>query len=176
MGGATSGCRRGSPADNSARRRAAWRQLAEQFGAPRAAYIADVHAADRIPTAAPDDSAGRERWTATFRLSRILKRRPAMGGHARRTRACSRIRDGSRSATPAASDSRPRGAAVPDPLAIGPTLDEIAGGFDAENMAQDPNAAWLVDFDAAERAGMALRIRVQLRLHGRRSSGCWCLG
>src|SRR5262249_21350551 len=47
------------------------------------------------------------------------------------------------------------GVQIPDPLPVGPSPQ---AAFDATTIAADPNTGWMVDFSAAERVGMGVRI------------------
>lgn len=140
---------RSGPSD--AQRRAAWGQLGERFGAPRAAYIADVLQPTNVgarPTTAgaagapspafPDRPKPR---APTGPRTRVMPDRWLAIGWV----------NGPQAFTFA---GRP---IARDPLRVGPSPDASAG-FDASTLKDDPELGWLVDFDAAEAIGMGLRI------------------
>ena len=109
---------------------AAWRQLADRFGAPRASWIARAARAGERParaaawTRAPTAAVLPDRWIAL--------------GH----------RDGQRRFAAL-------GAPITDRLAVGP------GPYEAPSAAPlGESARWMIDFDRAVEAGMALRIEL----------------
>ena len=134
--------------DDTPGTRAAWSQLVDRFGAPRAAYIADALTPSNLNKRPPKSSDSPLFPTLTPRTegwprapyTRVLPDYWIAIGYA-----------GGRRFTFT-------GPAIPGTLAVGPTLDATTGALDAETLVNDPNAGWLVDFPAAERAGMALRI------------------
>jgi hypothetical protein len=126
---------------NPAARALAWRQLADQFGWRRAAWIASYMdpAAHRQVTAttgawrrAPYTRVLPDRWL-------VLAYR---GGHAVTTAWSGAVR----------SDPQP-GANHPPPLPTGP-----APGTNPADPFADPAVQWLTDFDAAVGVGMAVRL------------------
>lgn len=139
---------------SEARKQAAWAQLTERFGAPRAAYIAEVlqptNDAARPTTEVKPD--------APLPITPVFPPSPdggpVRGPHTRvmpqRWVAIGWV-NGARAFT---FTGRPITA---DPLRVGPSP-EAAGGFDATTLADDPDLGWLVDFNAAEANGMGLRI------------------
>jgi hypothetical protein len=142
---------------NEARRQAAWRQLTERFGAPRAAWIAEAllptNDAKRPPTEIATDAAIHP--TPNFPEAP----KPVPGGartHVMPDRWIATGWIGNRRAFTYAGRPIAR-----DPLQVGPST-EAARGFDARSLAADPELGWLVDFDAAEEVGMGLRIPFSL--------------
>src|SRR6266545_1226236 len=139
-------------ADDEERARVAWRQLADRFDPPRAAWVAHalkpLNPGDRptspiapdqpllkpvqFPSPAPRDEA----WTRAPQ-TRVLPSRWFVLGY---------------------KDGRlvinVKGAAIPDLLATGPNPSPSAVVDDA---GVDDGMRWIVDFDAAERVGMGIR-------------------
>jgi hypothetical protein len=110
---------------------AAWRQLADRFGAQRAAWIAQAVAAADPPQRAAT-------WTRAPATNVLPDRWIALG-----------YRDGARRF---AALGRP----IADTLALGPDPGELAATDPAAPLGDA--AHWLVDFDRAVEAGMGLRI------------------
>jgi hypothetical protein len=130
---------------DTTRLREAWRMLASRFGAERAAWVAraltptNLAARPGGPPAFPAPSASPARLTPRVRLLPDRWVATAYAGGA--VLAVATGRD-----------------VTPD-LAIGPDLDaEVA--VDDEQPAIDDGIRWMVDFDRAEEAGMALRLTV----------------
>jgi hypothetical protein len=143
-------------------RSAAWRQLAERFGAHRAAWIARALkprnpedrptspvAADKpLPkpikfpeTAAPEP--GKDFSWQRAPLARLLPDRWIAIAYS----------EGKVAATATGKD-------IKRPLAVGPDPQKTPAGTGAEELALDDGMKWMVDFDEAENVGMALRIKV----------------
>jgi hypothetical protein len=148
---------------DAARERSAWAQLAELFGPARAAHIADA--------VTPLDPADKPR--APVRPEQRLSPPPRFPEVPRRagtwTRApSSYVLPGRWVALGYAAGQRVFthwGDPIPEgPLAVGPSPET---GFDADGIAADPSVGWLVDFQAAERVGMGLRIFYTLPAGGR---------
>ena len=137
------------------RRIAAWNQLVDHFGAPRAAYIAGIvqprNAGDR-----PIDEIAADAELSVAPEFPNLTRHANAWRHPARTWVmpdrwvASLLVNGERRTY---VNPHP---IQRDPLIVGPSPD--AGGFDASTLASDPDIGWLVDFKAAEAMGMALRI------------------
>jgi hypothetical protein len=136
-----------------ARERSAWAQLAERFGPARAAWIAEalqpLNPADwpkapvppeaALPVAPrfPKPSRRTESWTRAPH-TRVLPKQWVALGYVRGKRVFA-----------------VSGKALRDPLMVGPSPKT---GFDADGMAADRDAGWLINFEKAEEAGMGLRI------------------
>jgi hypothetical protein len=144
--------------DKQDRRRAAWAQLAQQFGAPRAAWVAraikPTNPQDR-PTQAvadnqplpkppqfPDPPRHAESWTRPP-MVRTMPDRWAFFGY----------RDGQRVLFTWGERIPPELAAGPDPLAPRQSVPD-------DQLPIDPGVRWLVDFGEAVRVGMGLRLRL----------------
>lgn len=138
---------------NEARKQAAWGQLTERFGAPRAAYVADVmrptNDASRPGTEVAAD--------ASLSVSPVFPTPPTGPRRGPQTHvmpdrwvAIGWV-DGARAFTYAGRSI------TSDPLQVGPSPEQ-SGGFDATTLADHPALGWLVDFSAAEANGMGLRI------------------
>ena len=124
----------------------AWQQLAERFGAPRAAWIALT--VERLPAGEPagsglpnDETLPRraESWTRAPRTIVLPDCWVALG-----------YRSGRRLF---AQWGKP----IPESLSVGP---DPASQSVSDETAVDEGMAWMVDFDAAERVGMGLRIEL----------------
>lgn len=117
---------------NEGLKKAAWQQLATRFGPARAAWVAQ----------APEPAAGSTprpaSWTRAAH-SEVMPDRWVILGY----------QSGRLSLT---AWSGPR---VPDPLPVGPSP---AAPVSRTDPFQDPGIAWMVDFNAAVQAGMALSI------------------
>jgi len=130
---------------DTSKEQAAWGQLVERFGVPRATRLCEallptnLPALDREPPAFPSHVPRTDTWTRTPE-TRVLPGRWVALGYA-----------GGRQVFAVAGNQ------VPDTLAVGPSPD-LQRGFDAETLANDPAVGWLVDFAAAERVGMGLRV------------------
>ncbi len=145
---------------DAARERAAWRQLNERYGAARAAWLVRVKAPlnpEQQPTAPLADAAPLDpapvfpevtveddgqnsawRHAATARLlparwTAVALARGALLGHA-------------------------SGKDIVHPLAVGPAPQAALTPVDATEPALDAAMRWMIDFEAAEAAGMALRL------------------
>jgi hypothetical protein len=139
----------------------AWRQLADRFGAPRAAWIAralrPLNPADRptapVPAAKPlpkpivfpTPPARAAAWTRAP-VTRVLPRRWYVLGY-----------NGGQLVASAA------GNAVPDELAMGPDPSAPAAAPTGDP-ATDAGIKWMVDFAEAERIGMGVRLPLHLGL------------
>ena len=137
-----------------ARRQAAWGQLTERFGPPRAAYIAEATHPTNDNQRPQDEIAPDE----ALDVQPTFPGRPTPttpGGPRTRLMPDRWIATGWIGTNRAfAFAGRP---IARDPLRVGPPTG-TAGGFDASTLADDPELGWLVDFDAAEAMGMGLRI------------------
>jgi hypothetical protein len=150
-------CGTGDDDDATARRHGAWEQLAQRYGVGRAAWIVRVlqptNPADRPAQPVPDGSplqhqprhpkhdSRADSWTRAPRAN-LLPDRWIVLGHR-----------GGRRVAVAIAEPVARGLAVgPDPSAPPPppTGDDV--------LAVDAGMRWLVDFAAAEQAGMAVRV------------------
>ena len=145
-------------ADEDARA-AAWQQLADRFGAARAAWVArstePTNAADRpAQTTPPDGALPVEPAFADLPLAddESAWRRPPQA----------RLLPDRWHAV-LSSGGRPvsvvTGRDIP-PLAVGPDPTQPLPLVGDDALALDPAMAWMVDFGAAERAGMGLRIPI----------------
>jgi hypothetical protein len=149
-------------AGNDANARAtAWRQLADRFGAERAAWIQRV--------LRPTNSQARP--TAPVPPNRPLSVAPVFP-------AVTVVADGANSAWRQAPQARllPNcwiallrsgttvtqvvGADIVRPLAVGPDPTRAPAAVPADQLPIDPGMKWMVDFNEAEAKGMALRITV----------------
>ena len=152
---------RAGPGD-SAGARDAWRVLANRFGATRAAYLAQ--APELEPTnpgarpAAPTPEGGTLAAAPTFSSVPSSELREASWTRAPRASCLAHrwtvllYRDGS-------VVGRATGGTIRDPLALGPdpAAPDTVG---PDGLALDDHARWLIDFDEAVGAGMALRIPI----------------
>lgn len=141
-------------AADEAARRAAWHQLADRFDATRAAWIARVLtplddgtvAPLRFPEVAPRAEALSEGWASTPKARALPSRWFAFA----RTRG----------QVIAHAISAP----VARAPALGPAVTDITGGNETATstgdtqLAIDPEMRWMVDFDVAEKEGLALRM------------------
>ncbi|MEP6493008.1 MAG: hypothetical protein ABJF01_10050 [bacterium] len=149
-----------SAGSNQTARADAWRTIADRFGAARAAWVArtltPTNLAQRspsvapvLPTLPPVGPAGEDAWRTAPQARLMPDRWTAVvhsGGHA---------------------VLQVTGLDITRPLAVGPdpqrapldaaTEAAIAAG---DALAVDPGMKWMIDFDAAESAGMALRIAI----------------
>lgn len=116
---------------NDAARLDAWRRLADRFGAPRAAWIART-------AAVPDPPRRADSWTRAAVTTVLPDRWMALG-----------YREGARRFAAL-------GTLIPDSLAVGPDPQELAETDPAAPLGAA--ARWLVEFERAVDAGMALRI------------------
>jgi hypothetical protein len=127
------------------KRKAAWRQLAERFGAPRAAWIAmqpaPLAATNKTEawTRAPHTKALPDFWVAIAYLSD--------GGDGF-------VVVGTQQGNPV-PDPLPVG---PNPLAPPPTPEQQRQIDDGTRLPIDDGMEWLVHFEAAEKVGMGLRV------------------
>jgi hypothetical protein len=128
------------------KRKAAWRQLAERFGAPRAAWIARQNAPLAATnktdswTRAPFTKAMPDFWVAIAYLSD--------GGSGF-------VVVGTQQGNPLPTDPLPVG---PNPLAPLPTPEEQRQIDEGTRLPIDEGMEWLVNFEAAEKVGMGLRV------------------
>lgn len=126
----------GPASDRAERRQQAWQQLAERFGAPRAAWIARA-----LDPAQPAAVARREEtWTRASHTRALPDRWVAIGYRADKPVVTA------------------WGALIPDPLPTGPAPHADSETHGGELPAVDAGMHWMIDFDAAEAIGMALRI------------------
>ncbi|WP_141565873.1 hypothetical protein [Citricoccus sp. CH26A] len=138
---------------NAPRREAAWTQLTERFGPPRAAYIAEA--------LQPTNYASRPGTeTGVDDELPILPTFPKTPQTSQARRPQTRVLPDRWIATGWIGDERVfawSGEQIAeDAVAVGPGSE--ASGFDATTLARDPELAWLVDFEAAVSNGMGLRI------------------
>jgi hypothetical protein len=138
----------------------AWRQLADRFGAQRAAWIVRVLTPTNVsqrgsaPEVAPVFpavvvAAQNEAWRHAPQ-ARLMPDRWVAVVHS----------GGSVAATVTGRDIQRPLAVGPDPLAPAPDADTEAAIVRGDQLAIDPGMKWMTDFDEAERTGMALRIPV----------------
>ncbi|WP_203906144.1 hypothetical protein [Rhizocola hellebori] len=138
-------------------RRDAWRTLADRFGAPRAAWIVralqPTNLAQR-PAASPvfpnlTEPAPQHRWNRAPQARLLPDRWIAI------------VHSAGQVAQIATGADIPRPLAVgPDPQAPPPDEATRAAIDSGEELAIDGAMTWLVDFDEAERVGMALRMSI----------------
>jgi hypothetical protein len=134
-------------ADDEAARRDAWRTLAGRFGPERAAWVAraltPTNSAERpaVPPRFPD--LGEPATTTRTALARLLPSRWVATAYV----------GGTVAVVVTGNDI------VPD-LAVGPDLAAAVAqdALDHEAPAVDEGMAWMIDFERAEQAGMALRM------------------
>lgn len=143
--------------DDTEARKAAWRVLADRAGAPRAAWIrrvlqpANLARRPSVPPVFPGLPApsGLGSWQRAPQ-ARLLPDRWIAVLHA----------DGQVAQTATGADVRRPLAVGPDPQAPEPD-EEVRAAIDGGDRAPvDDGMAWMVDFDEAERAGMALRMTI----------------
>ena len=137
----------------------AWDQLATRFGAPRAAWIArsltptnpaqrpsapatSLASAPAFPSVTVVDDGQNAAWRRAP-LARLLP-----------DRWIAVVQSGGQPVLAAS------GRDIVRPLAVGPDPKAAPTGASDEQLAIDPGMQWMVDFDAAEAAGMALRISI----------------
>jgi len=151
---------------DEAMRADAWRQLADRFGAARAAWIARVleprNAAQRPKAAVPaaDPLPDAPRWPevpvvadgkdAAWRRAPIARLLP--------DRWIAIVQSGG---LPVIAVS---GSDIRRPLATGPDPQAPVTELPDDQLAVDAGMRWMVDFEEAERAGMALRIAIPAQL------------
>jgi hypothetical protein len=154
--------------DNTARCNA-WNTLASRFGAARAAWIARVlqptnlpqrptapvpsgqspAVAPQFPTLPPVGEGGESAWRHAPQARLLPDRWTAV------------MHSGGRVALSVTGKDILRPLAFgPDPQAPPPDQKTEAAILAGEQLALDPGMLWMVDFDAAEAAGMALRITI----------------
>jgi len=149
------------------RRAAAWRQLAERYGAARAAWIrralqpGNLAQRPTLPVAADQPLAVLPLFPAAAVTSTAQDTAWRRAPQARLLpdRWIAVVQSGGRPAL--AVEGRP----ITRPLAVGPdpqaaALDPASPQARGEQVAVDEGMRWMIDFDAAEAAGMALRIAV----------------
>jgi len=133
--------------DEEARQRA-WRQLADRFDAQRAAWVAralrPLNLEDRptAPIQFPAPASKEESWSRAP-LARVLPDRWVASAYAR----------GALLATVVGKD-------ISDPLPAGPDPRPLEADPPDDELALDEGMKWMVDFDAAEAAGMGLRMKL----------------
>jgi hypothetical protein len=126
----------GATGGQAERRQQAWQQLADRFGALRAAWIARA-----LGPAQPAAAARREEtWTRASHTRALPDRWVAIAY---------------RADTPVVTAW---GAPIPDPLPTGPAPHADSEAHGGALPAVDAGMRWMVDFDAAEANGMGLRI------------------
>jgi hypothetical protein len=140
-------------------RAAAWQQLADRFGAPRAAWIArctePANLADRPAQPAPPGSppATLPRFPDLATAPDEVAWRHAPQARLLPDRWVAVLSSAGAPALVVTGRAIPALAVGPDPaLAVTPVPDDT--------LAIDPATAWMVDFDAAESVGMGLRLPV----------------
>lgn len=136
--------------DDEERRKSAWRQLADRFDPPRAAWVArtlmPLNPQDRTankPPVFPSPATKAEAWTRAP-MARMLPNQWVVLGY----------KDGKLIVNA-------RGKVIVEDLKAGP--DPEAGGGDSippDQLAIDVGMKWMVDFDAAEEKGMGIRARM----------------
>jgi hypothetical protein len=147
--------------NDAAARATAWRQLADRFGAERAAWIVrslqPVNPQQRAATPTP---AGQPLPVAPVlpAPSVVADGRDAAWRHAPQARLLPErwlaiLRSGTGSVA-----TQVTGRDIARPLAAGPDPDAPEVTLGDEQLAIDPGMKWMVDFDEAEAKGMALRI------------------
>ena len=133
--------------DEEARQRA-WRQLADRFDAQRAAWVAralrPLNHKDRPtgPIQFPAPPSKKESWSRAP-LARVLPDRWVASAYARGALLATVVGQDISDSLPAGPDPRPLEADLPD-----------------DELAIDDKMKWMVDFDAAEAAGMGLRMKM----------------
>ncbi|MGK4005476.1 hypothetical protein WMF31_22820 [Sorangium sp. So ce1036] len=150
---------------DDARRAAAWRQLAERFGSARAAWIRRLlqpaNARPMQPTAADQPLSTPPQFPT---VAVAASGQDSAWRHAPQARLLP-----DRWIAVVQSDGKPvlavEGKPITKPLAVGPDpqaapLDPASPRAQGEQPAVDDGMRWMIDFDAAEAAGMALRIAV----------------
>jgi hypothetical protein len=141
--------------DNTDAHANAWSQLADRFGAPRAAWIArmlrPINMADRTSTPQPAPQFPRVEVVSD-------------GEDAAWRRAPQAMVLPDRWVAVVSSQGAPlqvvTGADITHPLAVGPDPRAKKVNVPDDEVAVDPGMRWMVDFEAAELAGMALRVPV----------------
>jgi hypothetical protein len=155
--------------DDAGARSEAWRTLASRFGAARAAWIARVlqpanlaqrpaapvpdgqppPVAPQFPVLPPVGPGGESAWRHAPQ-ARLLPDRWVAVVHSA----------GQVALQVTGKDIRRPLAVGPDPATPAPDPETAAAIRAGERLAVDPGMAWMVDFEAAEAAGMALRITI----------------
>jgi hypothetical protein len=152
---------------NAQREADAWRQLADRYGAERAAWLrrlarplndtarptapADADApptpAPRFPDIAVVDDGRDASWRRAPLAMALPERWTAVACRGDQVLAFAIGRD------------------IGEPLAVGPAPQALSAERDLQDDAPalDPGMQWMIDFDAAERIGMALRLRIENR-------------
>ena len=167
-GASTTGSRTGAPAATRGRAADAWRQLADRFGA-RARRLDRARAAADQRGATPDvaDAGGTPAHRApVFPAVTVAPQRRGVAPRRRRRACCPTA--GSPSCTPAAAWRSPSPAATsggrspsaPIRRRRAPDAQTEAAIARGEQLAIDAGMKWMIDFDEAEAAGMALRIPI----------------
>src|SRR6185295_4200695 len=136
----------------------AWRQIADRFGAKRAAWIARVltpaNADQRAPAAAPV-------FPAIAAAPRDEAWRHAPQARLMPDRWVAVVHSAGRVALSVTGKDIRRPLAVgPDPLAPAPDPQTEAAIASGEQLAIDAGMKWMIDFNEAESIGMALRIPI----------------
>jgi hypothetical protein len=145
----------------------AWRQLADRFGAARAAWISRVlqptNAAQRPTTPTPPNQplAVAPAFPTLTLASQDASWRHAPQARLLPDRWIAVLHSGGKVVTTVTGTDIRRPLAIgPDPQAPAPDAATEAAIQAGTQLAIDPGMNWLVDFNAAEQAGMALRITV----------------
>ena len=147
-------------ANDEERSKAAWRQLADRFDAPRAAWVARA-----LRPLNPDDRpqtpvAGEAPLTTPPRFPSVVTKAEAW------TRAPhTRVLPNHWIVLGYANGQlivNAKGNAIPDRLQTGPDprASAVPDSVPADHLALDDGMQWMVDFDAAERIGMGMRARL----------------
>ncbi|MGE0258839.1 MAG: hypothetical protein AB7H71_04555 [Alphaproteobacteria bacterium] len=147
--------------NNQTARAAAWRQLADRFGAERAAWIARVLApanpqqrpAASVPANQPLPAAPQFPTVTVVADGRDAAWRHAPVARLMPDRWIAVLRAGA--ATISAT-----GRSIVQPLPVGPDPALPAPNPAADQLAVDAGMKWMIDFDEAEAKGMALRLTV----------------
>jgi hypothetical protein len=151
---------------NEEGRKLAWRQLADRFDAPRAAWVASaltpLNPKDEpqeplspeqtlsIPPDFPKPPQRRDTWTRAPRTL-VLPDRWIVYGYIAKAVAVQAV-----------------GSNIPDSLPIGPAPAATDGNSDTrinftdDQLAIDEGMRWMVDFDAAEKVGMGIRLKLSV--------------
>jgi hypothetical protein len=153
--------------DDVQQRAAAWRQFAQRYEAPRAAWIMRVleplnphqRPTAPVPPDAPLPVAPQFRDAAVVVDGQEIAWRHAPQARLLPDRWIAVVHSGGKPAL--AVEGRP----IVRPLAVGPdpraaALDPSSPAALGEQAAVDEGMRWMIDFDAAEAAGMALRIAI----------------
>jgi hypothetical protein len=141
---------------------AAWRQLAERFGAPRAAWIArsmrplnmNGRPSNLVPPDVPLDPPPQFPQAALAADGQDSAWRRAPQARLLPDRWVAIVQSGSQPVVAVA------GGSIRQPLAMGPDPQQPAADVSDDQLALDDGMKWMIDFDIAEASGMALRIPI----------------